>query len=34
VPKQTSKLRQMLGGSKLEMTQEEQAELDAINTEE
>ncbi|KAI8062789.1 uncharacterized protein B0P05DRAFT_556051 [Gilbertella persicaria] len=30
VPKQTSKLRQMLGGKKLEMTSEEQQELDSI----
>ncbi|EPB85134.1 hypothetical protein HMPREF1544_08106 [Mucor circinelloides 1006PhL] len=30
VPKQTSRLRQMLGGKSLEMTQEEQEELDSI----
>ncbi|CAO3634168.1 unnamed protein product [Mucor hiemalis] len=34
VPKKTSSLRQMLGGSKLEMTQEEQQELDNIQMDE
>ncbi|CEP19400.1 hypothetical protein [Parasitella parasitica] len=33
VPKQTSKLRQMLGGKSLEITQEEQEELDHIDFE-
>jgi hypothetical protein len=33
IPKKTASLRQMLGGKKLEMTKEEQQELDNIDME-